>query len=118
MSAVWLALALLAVWLLVLPLSTWVFYLAVMHIDKMAHQEIASPEAYAIARRAIFPIGALHNAVLAWTWAPALFLALPREFATTKFLNRMVERGGWRADHAQIVRRHFLNYYDRRGVHT
>lgn len=104
--------------LALLPLIVWVFYLAVMHVDKLAHQEIATREAYWIARTLVYPVAALCNALLAWTWAPVVFLAWPREFATTKFLNRMVERGGWRAERALLIRRHLLNHYDRRGVHT
>lgn len=104
--------------LAVLPLATWVFYLAVMHVDKMVAQGVATPEAHKLARTYIYPVALLCNAALAWTWAPVAFLARPREFATTKFLNRMVERGGWRAERALLIRHHLLNHYDRRGVHT
>lgn len=101
-----------------LPLLTWVFYLAVMHVDKLAHQEIATRQAYWIARTLIYPPAAVCNALLAWTWAPVVFLAWPREFATTKFLNRMEARGGWRGVRAALIRHHLLNYYDRRGVNS
>lgn len=104
--------------LALLPAITWVFYLAVMHVDKLAAQHMATPEAYTIARTYIFPVALLCNAALAWTWAPVVFLAWPREFATTKFLNRMVERGGWRAERALLLRHHLLNNFDIRGVHT
>lgn len=112
------AIAILLLLIASLPFATWVFYLAVMHIDKMVAQGGATPQAHTLARTYIYPVGLLCNALLAWTWAPLVFLAWPREFATTKFLNRMVERGGWRAERALLIRHHFLNHYDRRGVHT
>lgn len=108
-----------ALWLLTVPLWTLVFFWALMHVDKAEHEGWADPDAVRIARRVLLPIGAINNLACAWTWAAWYYRALPFFYpGVTKFTNAMVERGGWRAERALLLRARYLNRYDWRGVHT
>jgi hypothetical protein len=102
-----------------LPLATWLFYLAGMAFDRAKHEGGNDPAAEAIVRYVLGPLASLHNAAHNALPMSILFLDLPREFATTKRLNRYVDGSpGWRRDLALQMRERLLNRYDRRGVHT
>lgn len=105
-------------WWLALPVTTLVFYWAVMHVDKLEHQQLAHPWASRVARWLVLPVAWLHNASLANTWGVLLFAARPGYPGLTAFIAAMVRRGGWRGRRALWLRETFLDHYDRRGIHA
>lgn len=113
-----------ALWVLAfviyLPIGTWLFYLAGMSFDRAKHSEQGNdPVAQVVVRYLLGPLASLHNAANNALPMTILFLDLPREFATTKRLNRYVDGPpGWRRNVALAVRERLLNRYDRRGIHT
>lgn len=110
---------LLALWLATLPLWTWLFYLAVMHVEKLEHEGKASPQASRMARLYLLPVGAVNNFVLAWTWGLAHFKTPIGAAGLTRLINRMVAEGDERQrGKALRIRRLYLNHYDHRGEHT
>lgn len=104
-----------------LPIGTWLFYLAGMAFDRAKHDHPGGndPLANAIVACVLGPLASLHNAAHNALPMSILFLDLPREFATTKRLNRYVDGPpGWRRDIALQMRERLLDRYDRRGIHT
>lgn len=107
-----------AVWLLCLPLSTWIFYVALMHADKLHAEGLLEPTALCIMEK-ILILAQAHNFALNWTWMTGYFLDLPREGPTTARLNRLTLTGSAKQKaKVEYIRKVFLNNFDRHGIHT
>jgi hypothetical protein len=102
-----------------LPPSTWLLYLAGMAVDRAKDKDHALPELSAYLATWFGLLAGLHNCMNNALPMTLLFGDLPREFATTKRLNRYADGpDGRRRRMALWVRDQLLNIFDWRGVHT
>jgi hypothetical protein len=96
--------------------ALWITYLACMNLKVVHEGGSMTRPAYWLGILVVAVFYLLDFFVNAFVCS-VIFGNFPRELTVTERLNREFRKGGWRADVAMFVAKHFLNTYDPSGQH-